>query len=93
MYARKGIEGSNPSLSVVGQMIKPGKYKHYSGRMYELVGVAHHSETLEEMVVYRALYDSPDFGKNAIWVRPIKMFLESVIVDGKALPRFEYVGE
>lgn len=65
-----------------------GKYKHYSGKMYELVGVAYSSETLEEMVVYRALYDSPDFGKNALWVRPKKEFCGTVIVDGKEAPRF-----
>jgi hypothetical protein len=57
--------------------------------MYELIGLAHHSETLEEMVVYRALYDSPDFGNNALWARPKKLFFEKVVVDGQEMPRFE----
>ncbi len=72
-------------------MIKPGVYRHYKGRFYEVIGIARHSETLEELVVYRALYNSKKFGKNALWVRPKKMFLESVIVDGKKTPRFERV--
>lgn len=58
-----------------------------------MIGVARHSETLEELVVYRALYESKKFGKNALWVRPLKMFLEEVEVDGKKVPRFKYVGE
>jgi len=72
--------------------IKPGKYKHFKGKMYEVIGTARHSETLEELVVYRALYESPEFGKNALWVRPKAMFLEKVKVDGKELLRFSYVG-
>jgi hypothetical protein len=47
---------------------------------------------LEELVVYRALYDSEEFGKNALWVRPKSMFLENVVVDGKEMPRFRYLG-
>lgn len=69
-----------------------GKYQHYKGKFYEVIAVAKHSETLEEMVVYRALYDSEEFGKNALWVRPEKMFFENVLVDGKEIPRFKYVG-
>ena len=72
--------------------LKPGKYQHYKGKLYEVIGVARHSETLEEFVVYRALYDSEKFGKNALWIRPKKMFLEKVIVDGKSTPRFKLVG-
>jgi cyclomaltodextrinase len=72
--------------------LKPGKYQHFKGKMYEVVGVARHSETLEELVVYRALYDSPEFGKNAMWVRPKKMFLEEVEHQGKKVQRFKYVG-
>jgi len=74
-------------------MIKLGKYQHYKGKFYEVIGVARHSETLEEMVVYRALYNSKEFGKNALWVRPKKMFLEKIMVDGKKMPRFRYVGK
>lgn len=64
------------------------KYRHYKGNLYEVVGVARHSETLEEMVVYRALY-----GEGGLWVRPMGMFLENVTVDGKTVPRFAYTGE
>ncbi|MDD2785587.1 MAG: DUF1653 domain-containing protein [Patescibacteria group bacterium] len=67
-------------------MFPHGKYKHYSGKEYEIVGIAKHSETLEEMVVYRALY-----GEHQIWVRPLGMFLEDVEIDGKLVPRFERV--
>ncbi len=72
--------------------IKPGKYQHYKGKFYEVIGTAKHSETLEEFVVYKALYDSEEFGDSAIWVRPKKMFLETVNVDGKEVPRFKYIG-
>ena len=70
-----------------------GKYRHFKGKLYEVIGVARHSETLEELVVYRALYESKEFGKKALWVRPKKMFLEKVVVEGKKLPRFEYIGK
>jgi len=72
--------------------IRLGKYQHYKGKFYEVIGVARHSETLEEMVVYRALYDSKEYGKNVLWVRPKAIFLEDVTVEGKAVPRFRYVG-
>ena len=68
-----------------------GKYQHYKGQYYEVIGVAHHSETLEELVVYRALYESPEFGNNALWVRPRKMFLEEVMIEGKKVPRFKFI--
>ena len=71
--------------------VKPGKYQHYKGKFYEVIGVARHSETLEELVVYRALYDDEKFGKKALWVRPKKMFLEYIIVDGKKVPRFKHI--
>jgi len=69
------------------------KYKHYKNKdhIYEIVGVAKHSETLEEMVVYKALYESEDFGKDALWVRPKEMFLESVTIDGIEVKRFEKI--
>jgi len=68
-----------------------GKYKHYKGKLYEVIGVARHSETLEELVVYKALYKSDEFGENALWVRPKKMFFENVIINGKKMPRFEKI--
>lgn len=73
--------------------IKRGKYRHYKGKLYEVLGVVIHSETLEELVLYKALYVSRDFGKNAMWVRPLKMFVEKVKVKGKTVGRFEYVGK
>jgi len=73
--------------------IRVGKYKHYKGKFYKVIGVARHSETLEELVIYRALYEDEKFGKNALWARPKKMFLEYVTINGKRVPRFEYIGE
>ena len=64
-------------------MISTGKYRHYKGNDYEVVGVATHSETRESMVVYRPLY-----GEMGLWVRPLAMFIEYVTVDGKTVPRF-----
>ena len=72
--------------------IKLGKYRHYKGKFYEVIGTARHSETLEELVVYRAMYFSEEFGENGLWVRPAKMFCETIEVDGKTMPRFELVG-
>lgn len=70
----------------MGNNIKLGKYKHYKGNEYEVVGIAKHSETLEELVVYRALS-----GDGGMWVRPLAMFAEEVEVDGKKMPRFEFL--
>ena len=68
--------------------IKIGKYRHFKGNQYEVIGIAKHSETLAEMVVYRALY-----GDGEIWVRPAEMWNETVERDGKIFKRFEYIGE
>lgn len=68
--------------------MKPGVYEHFKGKRYEVIGVARHSETEEEMVVYRQLY-----GEHSLWVRPLAMFFEEVERDGKHMPRFRYVGE
>lgn len=73
------------------EAIKLGRYQHYKGNFYEVIGVARHSETLEELVVYKALYNSPDFGINSLWVRPKSMFLEEVEVNSKKVPRFKYL--
>ena len=67
-------------------MIKIGRHKHYNGPEYEVIGEAKHSETLEDLVVYK---DS----RGELWVRPVKMFLEEVEVNGKKIPRFKYIGE
>ncbi len=61
----------------------PGRYRHYKGGEYEVLGVARHSETEESLVVYRALY-----GDGGLWVRPEAMFCESIVVDGREVPRF-----
>ena len=66
--------------------IKIGKYRHYKGNEYEVLGVAKHSETLEPMVVYKALY-----GENQVWVRPLCMWNETVTVDGVVVLRFTYI--
>ncbi len=71
--------------------IIPGKYKHYKGEVCEVVGVGHHSETLEKLVFYRALRDSEEFGSNALWVRPIAMFSEAVKHEGAAVQRFQKI--
>ncbi|MFD2228731.1 DUF1653 domain-containing protein [Alkalimarinus sediminis] len=66
--------------------LSPGKYRHYKGRFYHVYGTATHSETSETLVVYRPLY-----GEGKLWVRPLSMFTESVIVDGESQPRFARV--
>ncbi len=68
--------------------IKPGKYRHFKGNLYEVIGVANHSETMEEMVVYRALY-----GEHGLWVRPAAMWEEVVDRDGYHGPRFQFIEE
>lgn len=80
------------SQSALIAKLKMGKHRHYSGKIYDVIGVAYHSETLEPMAVYRAMYTS-EFGTNALWVRPLEMFLEEVEWEGKTIPRFEWVGE
>jgi hypothetical protein len=70
-------------------MMKKGLYRHYKGKMYEVLGIGRHSETLEEFVIYKALYKTK-FGNGSLWVRPLKMFKEKVVVDGKTIPRFSY---
>ncbi|MFT4343555.1 MAG: DUF1653 domain-containing protein [Candidatus Woesearchaeota archaeon] len=67
-----------------------GKYQHYKGKEYEVIAIARHSETLEEMVVYRALYDVQE-GNSNVWVRPKNMFFEMVQIDGTSVPRFSKI--
>ena len=68
--------------------MKKGIYRHYKGNNYELIGIAKHSETLEPMVVYKALY-----GDRGLWVRPLSMWEEEVEKDGKTVKRFTYIGD
>ena len=70
------------------EAIKPGRYRHFKGNEYEVLGVARHSETREEMVVYRALY-----GEFGLWVRPVSMWNEIVERDGRTFRRFTYIGQ
>ncbi len=73
---------------MANKIVKPGLYQHYKGQQYEVIDTVRHSETEEELVLYRALY-----GERGLWVRPVAMFTESVNVDGLCMPRFEFVGE
>lgn len=72
-----------------------GTYRHYKGKLYELIDIVHHSETLEKMVLYKSLYDNsnvpegPSWGE--LWVRPYEMFFEEIEVDGKKVKRFEKI--
>ena len=70
--------------------VKNGIYQHYKGNKYEVIGIAKHSETLENLVVYRALYDN---NVSQLWVRPLKMFTETIENDGKEIERFKYISE
>ena len=68
--------------------LKKGIYRHYKNKMYEVIGVSFHSESLEELVIYRAMY-----GEKFLWARPLKMFIENVEVDGKKMKRFTFMSE
>ena len=68
--------------------IKTGTYRHYKDKLYEVIGVARHSETEELHVVYRPLY-----GERALWIRPLTMFDETIEVNGQRVKRFTYIGE
>ena len=68
--------------------LKSGIYQHYKGPKYKVLYVATHSESEEQLVIYQALY-----GEFGIWARPLSMFLETVVIDGKTVPRFAYLGE
>lgn len=72
--------------------LKLGRYEHYRGKQYEVIGFATHSESLEELVIYKALYYSEEFGDNTLWARSKMMFFEMVNIDGKEIPRFRYIG-
>ena len=68
--------------------IRPGRYRHFKGKEYQVLFLARHSETEEWMVVYQALY-----GERGFWVRPAGMWKETVLLDGRPVPRFQYLGE
>lgn len=68
--------------------VRPGRYRHYKGNFYQVIDIAYHSETEERLVLYRQLY-----GEGSLWVRPLGMFIENVLVDGYLVPRFDYIGK
>lgn len=68
--------------------LRPGRYRHYKGKDYQVIDIARHSETEEKLVVYRCLY-----GDHSLWVRPLSMFQETVDVAGEQIPRFAWVSE
>lgn len=70
-------------------MIEPGIYQHYKGNRYEVIGVGRDTETEEQVVIYRPLYESD----TPYWVRPYKMFVESITIDGISIPRFKKIDE
>ena len=72
----------------ITEAIRPGRYRHFKGNEYEVVGMARHSETLEPMEVYRALY-----GEGGLWVRPARMWNETVETADGQVPRFSYLGD
>lgn len=95
-YKRREYFKSNilfMELSEAAKNLKPGVYEHFKGGRYEVIGVTHHSETLEEMVLYKHLDDSPSIGlgQSGLWVRPLVMFTGTVERDGKIMPRFKYI--
>jgi len=87
------VEAERSIRSVTGRradMLRLGRYRHYKGKEYCIIAVAKHTETHEDFVFYQALYDNEI---SQLWVRPLTMFMEMVGVEGKRVPRFEYVGE
>ena len=75
-------------LKMKKMQIPLGIYRHFKGNLYEAVAIAKHSETLEEMVVYRALY-----GEGEFWIRPLSLWMEQIERNGEKIPRFSYMGE
>lgn len=75
---------------MTNDLVIGGLYQHYKSKNYIVKDVARHSETLEWYVVYECLYENPSA---KIWIRPLKMFQETVMVDGKEIPRFKYIGD
>jgi hypothetical protein len=75
-------------MSTPSRQLRPGRYRHYKGKDYQVIDVARHSETEEELVVYRLLY-----GDHSLWVRPLTMFTEEIDHNGTRQPRFAYISE
>ena len=81
---------SHNTPGMANDTVALGRYRHYKGNEYRVLGIAKHSETLESLVVYEALHENH---KGKLWVRPLAMFIETVESNGKKIPRFEYLGE
>ena len=79
---------NRPEGAIMNQEPTPGRYRHYKGGEYRVIGTARHSETDELLVVYRCLYDN-----DSLWVRPLEMFSDTVTLDGDTLPRFSRIAE
>jgi hypothetical protein len=79
-------DSHTPATTSMTDSIPLGRYRHYKGKEYTVLGVAKHSETQELLVVYR-----PEYGERGWWVRPLSMFCENVMVDGRSVPRFERI--
>jgi len=76
----------------MSEKLKLGQYRHNkSKKIYTVLGIAHHSETLEELVIYQGEYDSGELGLKPIFVRPLEMFIEKVEINGQLVPRFEFI--
>jgi hypothetical protein len=73
--------------------LKLGKYKHYRNLLVKVIGVGRHSETLEELVFYEKLEDFGGYKKGSLWARPLKMFKEKIVANGKKVPRFKFIKE
>jgi hypothetical protein len=87
IFFRKG-DFMLPPYTIEATELKTGIYQHYSGKHYEVHGVGRHSESLDEYVIYRALYAPDDY-----WIRPLKMFIEEVNIGGQRIHRFTLIGE
>ncbi len=93
----KGIIMANQRIErereqqMVAQVPIGAFFEHYKGQKYKIIEIGRHSETLQLQVVYQSLYDSAEFGDYAIWIRPLEMFLETVVIDGQEVPRFHMI--
>jgi len=93
MITTQASEKTEQHVITKQDAVKPGIYKHYKGKLYEVLGVGHHTETLEPLVMYRALYDTPDFGPKPLWARPVKMFQETIVYNNLEQARFTFIEE
>lgn len=73
--------------------IQTGRYLHFKGRPYNVLGVGIDNMHLDTYIIYQALYEDPNFGSNTLWARPISLFTDTKTVDGKEIPRFRYIGD